>query len=195
MRYFCPRADLVRALHGWPRTAQWEFWLAPAPLRWWHSGVRLCCSNTDRAPAAANVLLHWQHVGVAAVKPHINFSLHSSYKEDTPPEIFLNKFYELCDEYKGFCRLYTDGSLMENRVACAVVSRTSCESVPLPNNTSIFRAELHAIMLAMRLIRKRKEKNYFFWLHVKSSSLDWIQTRARSHSKDLKRLLASYCHW
>jgi len=37
-------------------------------------------------------------------RPHINFSLHSSYKEDTPPEIFLNKFYELCDEYKGFWR-------------------------------------------------------------------------------------------
>jgi len=27
-------------------------------------------------------------------RPHINFSLHSSYKEDTPSEIFLNKFYE-----------------------------------------------------------------------------------------------------
>jgi len=49
-------------------------------------------------------------------RPHINLSLHSSYKEDTPPEIFLNKFYELCDESKSFCRLYTDGSLMENRV-------------------------------------------------------------------------------
>jgi len=45
---------------------------------------------------------------------------------------------------------YTHGSLMENRVACAVVSRTSSESVQLPNNASIFRAELHAIMLAMR---------------------------------------------
>jgi len=44
-------------------------------------------------------------------RTHINLSLHSSYNEDTPPEIFLNKFYELCDEYKGFCRLYTDGSL------------------------------------------------------------------------------------
>jgi len=36
-------------------------------------------------------------------RPHINFSLHFSYTEDTPHEIFLNKFYELCDEYKGFC--------------------------------------------------------------------------------------------
>jgi len=70
-------------------------------------------------------------------RPHSNFSLHSSYKEDTPPDIFLNKFYDLCDEYKVLCRLYTDGSLMENRVACAVVSRTSSESVRLPNNTSI----------------------------------------------------------
>jgi len=80
-------------------------------------------------------------------RPHINFSLHSSYKENTPPEIFLGR-NELCDEYKGFCRLYTDGSLMENRVACAVVSRTFSESVRLPNNTTIFRAEFHAIMLA-----------------------------------------------
>ena len=68
-------------------------------------------------------------------RPHSNFSLHSSYKEDTPPDIFLNKFYDLCDEYKVLCRLYTDGSLMENRVACAVVSRTSSEFVRLPNNT------------------------------------------------------------
>ena len=34
-------------------------------------------------------------------RPNINLSLHSFYKEDTPPEIFLNKFYELCDEYKA----------------------------------------------------------------------------------------------
>jgi len=99
-------------------------------------------------------------------RPPINLSLHSVYKEDTPPKIFLHKFYELCDEYKGFCRLYTDGLLMENRVACVVVSQTSSESVQLPNNTctSIFRAELHAIMLAMRLICKRKKKNLLFSL-------------------------------
>jgi len=73
------------------------------------------------------------------------------------------------DEYKGFCQLYTDGSLMESRVACAVVSRTSCESVRLPNNTNIFRAELYAIMLAMRLICKRKEKNFIIFSDSMSS--------------------------
>jgi len=61
------------------------------------------------------------------------------------------------------------GSLMENRVACAVVGRTSSKSVRLPNNTSIFRAELHAIMLAMRLICKRKENNFIIFSDSMSS--------------------------
>jgi len=58
---------------------------------------------------------------------------------------------------------------MENRVACAFVSRTSSESVRIPNNISIFRAELHAIMLAMRLIRKRKDKNFIIFSDSMSS--------------------------
>ena len=98
-------------------------------------------------------------------RPHITFSLHSSYKEDTPPEIFLNKFYELCDEYKGFCRLYTDGSLMENRVACAVVSRTSSES-DYPTILAFFEQNF---MPTIRLIRKRKEKNFIIFSYSMSS--------------------------
>ena len=58
---------------------------------------------------------------------------------------------------------------MENRVACAFVSRTSSESVRIPNNISIFRAELHAIMLAMILIRKRKDKNFIIFSDSMSS--------------------------
>ena len=49
----------------------------------------------------------WSDPPCLLKRPHINFSLHSSYKEDTSPEIFLSKFYEVCDEYKSFCRLYT----------------------------------------------------------------------------------------
>jgi len=84
-------------------------------------------------------------------------------------------------------------------VACAVVSQTSSESVRLPNNTSSSRAELHAIMLAMKLTRKRKEKNFIIFSDSMSSlqalngfklNLDLIQNIL----KDL-RLLASYCHW
>jgi len=123
-------------------------------------------------------------------RPHINLSLHSSYKEDTPPEIFLNKFYELCDEQR-FLSIIHRGSLVGEPSACAVVSRTSCESVRLPNNTSIFWAELHAIMLAMRLIRKRKEQNFIIFSDSMSSlqalngfklELDLIQMISKDYS-------------
>ena len=76
-------------------------------------------------------------------------------------------------------------------MACAVVSRTSSESVRLPNNTSIFRAELRAIMLAMRLIRKRKEKNFIVFSDSMSSlqalngfklELDLIQKISKDYS-------------
>ena len=125
-------------------------------------------------------------------RPHINFSLHSSYKEDTPPEIFLNKFYELRDEYKGFCRLYTDGSLTGNRVACVVVSRTSSESVRLPNK-SIFRAELHAIILAMRLIRKRKENNFIIFSDSISSLLQALNG-FKLELNLIQKILKDYSH-
>ena len=76
-------------------------------------------------------------------------------------------------------------------MACAVVSRTSSESVRLPNNTSIFRAELHAIMLAMRLICKRKENNFIIFSDSMSSlqalsgfklELDLIQKIFKAYS-------------
>ena len=76
-------------------------------------------------------------------------------------------------------------------MACAVVSQTSFESVRLPNNTSIFQAELPAIMLAIRLIRKRKEKNFIIFCDSMSSlqalnrfklELDLIQKILKDYS-------------
>jgi len=40
-----------------------------------------------------------------------DFSMHDSCKESTPPEIFRAKYYEICDQYKDYCKLYTDGSM------------------------------------------------------------------------------------
>jgi len=55
---------------------------------------------------------------------HIDYSIHQCFKDDTSPEIYRNKFFEFCDHYKDFCLLYTDGSMMGDRVAAAVVYRT-----------------------------------------------------------------------
>jgi len=58
---------------------------------------------------------------------------------------------------------------MGNEVAAAVVHGNVTKTTSLPNKASIFRAELHAISLALCLIRRSKgdEFNYFFGLYVK----------------------------
>ena len=63
----------------------------------------------------------------------------------------------------GFGFLYTDGSRMGNQVAAAVVYGNVTKTTRLPNNASIFRAELHAISLALTVIRRGKEKNFIFF--------------------------------
>jgi len=66
----------------------------------------------------------------------------------------------MCDHYKFFCRLYTDGSMMGNQVAAAVVHGTVTKTTRLPNNASIFNALLYVISLALYLIHRRRERNF-----------------------------------
>jgi len=58
-------------------------------------------------------------------------------------------------------------------VAAAVVHGTVTKTTRLPNNASIFRAELHAISLALAVIRRRKKKNFTI-LSDSMSSLEAI---------------------
>ena len=75
-----------------------------------------------------------------------------------PVEIHKYRFYELCDQYADYCRIYTDGSNTGERVASAVVYKGTTKSVRLPDLTSIFRAELYALFLAIDVIRRSKLK-------------------------------------
>jgi len=54
--------------------------------------------------------------------PEIDLSLHSSDKAVTPPGVFNIRFYELCDRFKNFYHIFTDGSKMatEFRQPCAI---------------------------------------------------------------------------
>jgi len=49
---------------------------------------------------------------------------------------------------------------MGNQVAAAVVYGNVTKTTILPNNASIFRAELCAVSLALTVIRRGKEKNF-----------------------------------
>ena len=76
---------------------------------------------------------------------------------------------EFCDHYKDFSQLC---SKMGNEVAAAVVHGDVTKTTKLPNKASIFRAVLHAISLALSLIRRSKEKNFVIFSDS-MSSLDW----------------------
>ena len=67
---------------------------------------------------------------------------------------------ELCDHFKNYYRIFTDGSKEGNRVAAAVVHWDNTKCVRLPDTASIFRAELYALLLAMDVVRRSKEKNF-----------------------------------
>ena len=92
------------------------------------------------------------------MRPVVNFSLHGADKADIPAEIHKYRFYELCDQYAGYCRIYTDGSKVGDR-SSAIVYKGITKSVRLPDLTSIFRAELYALFLAIDVIRRSKLKN------------------------------------
>jgi len=52
---------------------------------------------------------------------------------------------------------------MGHRVTAAVVHGIVTKTTRLPNNASIFRAEMYAISLALAVIRGRKEKMIFLF--------------------------------
>ena len=68
--------------------------------------------------------------------------------------IFKSRFYELCDQFSDYYHIFTDGPKVENKVAAAVVHKHNCKSVRRPNNISIFRAELYALVLATEVVWK-----------------------------------------
>jgi len=93
-------------------------------------------------------------------------------KDATPPDIFKNRFYELCESYQNFYRIYTDGSKTDDRVGAPVVHRNKTKCVRLLNTASIFRAELYALLIAIDVVRRSKEKKLcnLIRFHVESSS-------------------------
>ena len=91
-------------------------------------------------------------------RPDVNLTLHCSDKSNTSPEIFKHRFHELCHDFNLHHRIFTDGSKEGNRVVAAVVHRDNTKCVRLPDTASIFRAELYALLLAIDVLRRSKEK-------------------------------------
>jgi len=57
--------------------------------------------------------------------PKIDLSLHSLDKAVTLPEVFKVRFYQLCDRFKNFYHICTDGSKMGHRVSATLCHKRS----------------------------------------------------------------------
>jgi len=75
---------------------------------------------------------------------HIDFSIYQSFEDNISSVFCRNKFFEFCDHYKDFSRLYTDGCRMGDQVGAVVMYRSTTKTIRLPNTASICSAILLA---------------------------------------------------
>jgi len=94
---------------------------------------------------------------------------YSTVLDDTAPDIFRSKFYELCASCGNFRPVYTDVLKMGDRVASVAICLNMVRSARLPNNASVFKAELHAVTLVMDFVRRNKDSNFIIFSDTVSS--------------------------
>ena len=95
--------------------------------------------------------------------PTYNYYLASEKKATTDPIIFKNKFLEVKEKYYTHEEIYTDGSKDGSKVASAAVLDGELYQFRLPNNSSIFSAELKAIDLALNHIEQDAYWRYIIY--------------------------------
>ena len=84
--------------------------------------------------------------------PCVRFDLTNNKKMNTNPEIFKSALNELKAEFHDHLPIYTDGSKDGAKVGCSVVSTIYTAKLRLPDNASIFSAEVKAIDIALKFI-------------------------------------------
>ena len=95
--------------------------------------------------------------------PTYNYFLSSDKKATTDPMIFKNKFLEVKEQYYTHEEIYTDGSKDGEKVASAAILDGELYQFRLPNNSSIFSAELKAIDLALNHIEQDAYWRYIIY--------------------------------
>jgi len=119
-----------------------------------------------------------------------------TFKDNTSPEIYRNKFFEFCDHYKDFSQLYTDGSRMGNQVATVLVYRSTTKTTRLPNTASIFSVELYTISLALTVICHSKHNNFVIFSDSMSSLQALSGLKLETHFvQHYERLYSSHQQW
>ena len=107
--------------------------------------------------------------------PAVRFDLTSFKKDTTNPEIYKQLYLQLISEYPLSEFFFTDSSKTEEGVAVAAVSTKRMKKTftcRLPEDSSIYTAELRAILLALKHVYYSKEKSFL----ILSDSLSSLQS-------------------
>jgi len=102
-------------------------------------------------------------------KPVIDLSLRSLKKGSTDPLIYLDKFLELREKYPQHIPIYTDGSKDQNKVGAAATCCGLNRQSRLPDNSSIYTAELHALQMAFNIALQSPHSHFVIFSDSLSS--------------------------
>jgi kelch-like protein 2/3 len=117
------------------------------------------------------------------VNPIVNFYLAAFKKDNTSGTVYKQLYLEQCSKYDGFEKIFTDGSLKDNKAASAAVSNRDFKQpmqLRLPDGSSVYSAELKAILLALKRIYQSKRKSFLI-VSDSLSALEAISTRKLTH--------------
>ena len=98
-------------------------------------------------------------------------------KAETNQLVYKGAYIELCSKYKGFERIFTDGSKSDCATASAAVVGSNLKNPfkrRLLDDSSVFTAELNAIRLALRQVYQSRKKKFL----ILSDSLSSLQAIA-----------------
>ena len=119
------------------------------------------CINVDLEDVASHKI---SEVPLWTCKsPTYNYYLASDKKATTDPLIFKNKLLEVKEQYYTHEEIYTDGSKDGDKVASAAILDGEFYQFRLPNNSSVFSAELKAIDLALNHIEQDAYWRYIIY--------------------------------
>ena len=95
--------------------------------------------------------------------PKVCLDLSVLAKKDTPSHVYIQKFNEIKDQYSYCIPIYTDGSKDNDRVGCGLIINNLSIKQRLPNNASIFTAEVTAIDLALDTIAESDDDHFIIF--------------------------------
>ena len=125
-------------------------------------------------------------------QPSVLLDLSLNKKSSTNSLEFRSKFLELRSQYPDHFAIFTDGSKDDARAGCASVSDLHTSKLRLPDNASIFSAEVLALDLALRFVESRRDRKFIIF----SDSLSVLQAlKNRNLSNPLvQKLLVQHHH-